>query len=147
MTRDEVAAFLAQPRNIVLSTLERDGSPHSAAMWYVPDGDQVLMWTYTKSQKAINLRRDPRCSLHADEGLSYDELRGVMIQGSAALIEDFAAILDIGKRLYDRYTLPRTGLALDQGPIVEIGRQAHKRVGISVPMDRLASWDHRKVGN
>lgn len=147
MTPDEIAAFLAEPRTAVLSTLEQDGSPHAAAMWFAVRADEVLMWTYAKSQKAVNLRRDPRCALHAEDGLAYNELRGVLIQGTARLIEDFDGIVAIGKALYDRYTLPVTGLPVDQGPIVELERQAGKRVGIAVPMARVASWDHRKLGN
>lgn len=147
MSATEVAAFLSEPRTAVLSTLERDGSPHAAAMWFVPGDDEILMWTYAKSQKAVNLRRDPRCALHVEDGLAYNELRGVLIQGTARLVEDFGAIVDIGKALYDRYTLPATGLPIDQGPIVEIERQAGKRVGVAVPMERVATWDHRKLGN
>jgi PPOX class probable F420-dependent enzyme len=147
MRAEEVATFLAEPRNGVLSTLERDGSPHAAAMWFVFHGDDISMWTYAKSQKAVNLRRDPRCALHVEDGLAYNELRGVLIQGRAELIEDLDDIVAIGTALYDRYTLPTTGLPADQGPIAEIERQASKRVGIRLPMTRVSSWDHRKLGN
>jgi PPOX class probable F420-dependent enzyme len=147
MTAGEIKAFLAEPRTAVLSTLEKDGSPHAAAMWFVVKDSEVLMWTYAKSQKAANLRRDQRCALHAEDGLAYNELRGVLIQGRARLIEGFDDIVDIGKALYDRYTLPVTGLPVDRGPIVELERQAGKRVGIGVPMARIASWDLRKLGN
>ena len=147
MTPEEVTSFLAEPRTAVLSTLERDGSPHAAAMWFVPGATEMLMWTYAKSQKAVNLRRDPRCAVHAEEGLAYNELRGVLIQAEARVIDDFDTILGIGTALYERYTLPATGLGLDQGPLAEIERQARKRVGIGIPMERVSSWDHRKLGN
>ena len=146
MTPDEVTAFLAEPRTAVLSTLERDGSPHAAAMWFVPHPDRILMWTYAKSQKAVNLNRDPRCALHVEDGLGYNELRGVLIQGEAQVIEDFGTILEIGTALYERYTLPATGVGADQIS-AELERQARKRVGIALPMARIASWDHRKLGN
>ena len=147
MTPDEIQGFLGEPRNAVLSTLERDGSPHAAAMWFVVEGGDILMWTYAKSQKAVNLGRDPRCALHVEDGLAYNELRGVLIQGRARLIDNFEGIVAIGKALYDRYTLPTTGLPVGEGPIVEIERQATKRVGIRLPMTKVASWDHRKLGN
>lgn len=147
MTDEEVHTFLAEPRTAVLSTLEKDGSPHSAAMWFVVSGNEILMWTYAKSQKAVNLRRDPRCAIHAEDGLAYNELRGVLIKGQATVVEGFDEIVAIGKALYDRYTLPTTKLAVDQGPIVELERQAAKRVGIAVPMTDVSSWDHRKLGN
>ena len=146
MSADEVGAFLAEPRTAVLSTLQRDGAPHAAAMWFVADEDEVRMWTYAKSQKAVNLRRDPRCALHAEDGLAYNELRGVLIQGEARLIEDFEAIVTIGVKLYERYTMPAIGVPVTDGPMAELERQARKRVGISLPLERVASWDHRKVG-
>lgn len=146
MTPGEIRAFLAEPRNAVLSTLDRDGGPHAAAMWFVPGEQEVLMWTYAKSQKAVNLRRDPRCSLLVEDGLAYDELRGVLIQGSARLIETYDEIVGIGRALFGRYTSPETGNDIPDGPRAAIEQQAHKRVGVAVPMARLASWDHRKLG-
>jgi PPOX class probable F420-dependent enzyme len=147
MSSEEIRTFLDEPRTAVLSTLERDGWPHAAAMWFVLEEDRILMWTYAKSQKAVNLRRDPRCALHAEDGLAYNELKGVLIQGRGELLDDFEAILAIGKALYGRYSLPATGVAVEDGPIVELARQAHKRVGIAVPMARVTSWDHSKLGN
>ena len=147
MTATEVNAFLDQPLTGVLSTLARDGGPHAAGMWFAVTGDTIGMWTYAKSQKAVNLRRDPRCSLLIEDGVAYDQLRGVLIRGQAALIEELDEIVAIGSALYDRYTKPRTGLAVEDGPIVEIERQGRKRVGISLPLDRLVSWDHSKLGS
>jgi PPOX class probable F420-dependent enzyme len=146
MTREEIASFLDQPLNAVLSTLARDGGPHAAGMWFAATDEDVRMWTYAKSQKAMNLRRDPRCSLLVEDGIAYDELRGVLIRGRASLIEDLDDIVAIGKALYDRYTKPRTGMAVEDGPIVEIERQGRKRVGISLALEGVASWDHRKMG-
>lgn len=146
MSRAEIASFLAEPRNAVLSTLDRHGAPHAAAMWYLPGDHEVSMWTYAKSQKALNLRRDPRCSVLVDDGLAYGELRGVLIQGAARLIDDYDQILAIGRGLFTRYTSPETGNDIPEGPLAAIEQQARKRVGIAVPMARLASWDHRKLG-
>lgn len=145
MSRAEIVSFLAEPRNAVLSTLDRHGAPHAAAMWFLPGDEEVLMWTYGKSQKARNLARDARCSLLVDDGLAYGELRGVLIQGVARLIDDYDQILAIGRGLFTRYTSPETGNQIPEGPLAAIEQQAHKRVGIAVPMARLASWDHRKL--
>lgn len=146
MAPDEIAAFLAEPRTAVLSSLDKDGAPHSAAMWFFVSGPEIQMWTYGKSQKAVNLRRDPRCAFLAEEGLAYDELRGVLVKGDATLIEDLDDVRAIGIALYDRYTKPVTGIEAAAGPIAEIERQAAKRIGISVPLVDVASWDHSKIG-
>jgi hypothetical protein len=41
--------------------------------------------------------------------------------------------------------LPVTGLPFEDGPIVEVERQARKRVAIVIPMEDVASWDHSKL--
>jgi PPOX class probable F420-dependent enzyme len=144
MTEVEIAAFLAPARTAVLSTLDRDGAPHMAAMWFLADRDVMEMWTYAKSQKAVNIRRDPRIAVLVEEGTDYSELKGVLIKGSAELIEPFDAIASIGRRLYERYSLPRTGVPVE-GALHEIERQAAKRIGIRLLMRDVASWDHSKL--
>ena len=146
MSDNEIADLLSRPVTAVLSTLDRSGAPHSAGMWFVHADDEIRMWTYGKSQKAVNLKRDPRGALLVEEGTAYNELRGVLVKGAARLITDFDDIVAIGTALYDRYTLPATGIEAQAGPIAEIERQARKRVGIALPMDDIASWDHAKLG-
>lgn len=145
MTAAEVAAFLDAPRTAVLSTIDHRGFPHSTGMWYVPSASELRMWTYRKSQKAVNLGRDDRCCVLVEEGLRYDELKGLSIQGRAGIVSDFEEVVAIGRALYDRYTKPVTGVDADDGPIAEIMRQARKRIGVVVPAARTASWDHSKL--
>jgi PPOX class probable F420-dependent enzyme len=145
MSSEEVSAFLSEPRTGVLTTLGSDGFPHSTGMWFVPDRELLLMWTYARSQKARNLMRDPRCSFLVEDGTAYDELRGILVRARTRLIEDRTEIEDIGRRLYERYTLPRIGIPVEKGPITEIHRQAMKRIGIQIPFERVASWDHTKL--
>lgn len=144
MTPAEITAFLDAPRTAVLSTLGNDGIPHMAAMWFVRCDGAIQMWTYAKSQKAVNLRRDPRAAVLIEDGIAYDELKGIVIRGIVELIEGFDAIASIGRSLYIRYTLPLTGVSLDLA-LPEIERQARKRVGISLALDDVASWDHSKL--
>ena len=145
MSGAEISAFLDAPRTAVLSTIDKRGFPHSAGMWYVVRGDEVHMWTYAKSQKALNLQREDRSCLLVEEGTLYAELKGVSIQGRARVVTDVEEITAIGRALYDRYTRPTTGVDIDDGPIVEVKRQATKRVGVVLPMTRVASWDHSKL--
>lgn len=145
MTHEEVETFLARPLTAVLSTLARDGGPHMAGMWFVADPDAIRMWTYAKSQKAVNLRRDPRAALLLEEGALYSELRGVLVRGPAELLESYEDVRAIGVRLYERYTQPVTGAPPEGVVLDEIERQARKRVGIVLPRRETASWDHSKL--
>ncbi len=118
-------------------------------MWFAPlfDGTagELRMWAYAKSQKVRNLERDERCAAMVEEGEGYDTLRGVLVRGRVRLVDDYEDICAIGRALYDRYSLPHTGIPVDEGPYVEIERQAAKRKGIVLPLLRVSSWDHRKI--
>jgi PPOX class probable F420-dependent enzyme len=145
MSTHEVRGFLDAPATGVLSTIGLDGWPHSTAMWFVPRDDELLMWTYRRSQKVVNIRRDPRVALLVEDGSEYDKLRGVLVQGTAEILDSFDEVRSVGVALYDRYTKPSLGLDVAEGPIAEIERQARKRVALLVPMTRVASWDHSKL--
>lgn len=144
MTRAEIDAFLATPRTAVLSSLDRTGAPHMSAMWFLADGDSIEMWTYAKSQKAVNVRRDPRVAVLVEHGETYDTLQGVLVRGRASLVEELPEVIDIGCRLYERYTMPRTGVRGDVA-LGEIERQARKRIGLRLDLSDVASWDHGKL--
>ena len=56
--------FLREDHVAVVSTLNKDGSSHLAAIWYVlADDGSLVMTTPGRSQKGKNLRRDPRIAL------------------------------------------------------------------------------------
>lgn len=143
LTPDEVRSFLAAGRTGVLATIGRDGFPHQAAMVYVPEPERILMWTYRRSQKAVNLFRDPRASFLVEDGETYVTYRGVVVRGEAQLLDDVEAVTEIGNRLRERYS---GGAEQDQATgSAGIAAQAPKRVGIVLPLTRLVSWDHRKL--
>lgn len=142
MTPSQVGAFLDVPRTSSLATVDGRGHPHQAAMWFLHGDGELLMWTYGSAQKAVNLRGNPAASLLVEEGSEYDSLRGVMVRGQVTLIEDFARVREIGLGLYARYRI-RTSAAESAGEFVD--RQLRKRVGISLPMTRVVSWDHSRL--
>jgi PPOX class probable F420-dependent enzyme len=142
MTPAERGAFLERAHTVTLASLDRHGWPHLVAMWFVVDADgSVLMTTYAKSQKAVNLRRDARCTLLVDAGRRYDELQGVMVRGRATLDGDVERTLDILTRIHAKH-----GGEQPEGLRDVLRAQARKRVTIRVTPERVSSWDHRKLG-
>jgi PPOX class probable F420-dependent enzyme len=76
---DSHRSILDAPGVAVLSTVGRDGTPQSSAIWFVLDGTDVRSSLAETRQKVRNLRRDPRYSLLVWEvGNPYKtiELRG-----------------------------------------------------------------------
>jgi len=143
LTPEEQRRFLEASHTIILTSLDRQGYPHSVAMWYVADPDgTVLMTTFAKSQKAVNLRRDPRCALLLESGRTYPELRGLLVRGRAALDGDVEHVLDVLARVHAKYDAPGPANGLREA----MRGQARKRVVIRVRPERVASWDHAKLG-
>jgi PPOX class probable F420-dependent enzyme len=145
MTPGEVREFLANGRTLVLVTYGPDGLPDPVPMWYVVDGDGVpLMRTYTRSQKVVNIARDPRAAGLVEDGERYAALRGVQLTGRVETFDDTDAILDVVTRLAVKYE----GLSpSDATALRESARPvAAKWTGLRLVADRVASWDHGKLG-
>ena len=143
MSDDEVREMIEQSRTMTMCTIGKSGLPHLVAMWYGVLNDAIYFETKLKSQKAQNLLRDPRIVCMVEDGLTYDQLRGVSIEGTATIIADtddpeyWAAAVSV----YERYNGEFTDEA---DPIVKI--MMHKRVVVRVDATRVRSWDHRKLG-
>ena len=141
LTPAEQREYLETAHTCILSTLDRHGYPHSVAMWFVVDPDgTIAMTTYAKSQKTMNVRRNPRCSVLIESGRTYDELKGLLIRGQASVITDTEQVLDLLGRVHEKY---------NQGHAAEVREallaQARKRVIVRVHPERVSSWDHRKL--
>jgi hypothetical protein len=143
MTEDEAAQFLEAQRIVVVATNGHDGFPHLMPLWYVVRDGRLWGWTYAKSQKARNMERDPRTTLQVEDGVEYDQLRGVMLRTEVVLHRDVETVAGIGVALVDRYS--GTGAEFD-GVRDFFRSQAPKRVGLEfVETGARATWDHRKL--
>src|SRR5213593_4818271 len=122
---DEVHELLAGARSETMATIGPDGQPHLVAMWFaLVDGD-ICFETKSKSQKAVNLRRDPRISCLVEDGVTYEELRGVSIEGTAEVSDDADLLWRIGVNIWERYYGPYTE---EMRPAVE--GMLNKRVAV-----------------
>ena len=141
MTDDEITSFIERSRTATLATIGKTGTPHLVAMWYaVIDG---VIWIETKgrSQKAVNIRRDERVTVSIEDGLTYDKLRGVSIEGRGVVVEDPDDLWKVGVSVWERYSGEYTE---EVKPLVEF--MLHKRIAVRIEVDRIRSWDHRKLG-
>ncbi len=141
MTLEEVEAFLAEQRVVVCATNGRQGWPHLMPLWYLVRDGELWAWTYAKSQKVRNLERDPRATLEIETGEQYHELRGVMIEARGEIHRELELVAEFGAGLFQRY-------GGGNGPeFLEVIRaQAAKRVALQFVPQRIATWDHGKLG-
>ena len=149
MSNTEITSFLSDGARVLqLATLDKSGAPHQAPMWFTMDDGKIVFRSFTKSQKIVNLMRDPRLSVLVEAGNVYAELQGVMIQGTARLVTEPEYVLKIYGKLAARY--PMIGNEPiemdDQSLETTFGRFAPKNTAVIVEPTKTTSWDHTKLG-
>jgi PPOX class probable F420-dependent enzyme len=146
MSDEEVRDLLRENKTIILNSIGPDGFPHPMPMWFSMDDALVIsMTTFRKSQKILNLRRDPRVSLLVESGLEYQELKGVVIYGRAELSEDLDEITAVLLAAAGQEAPPDDADA--QKVMREVMKKtASKRTLIRVKPERVISWNHAKLG-
>lgn len=142
MSEAEVWRFVESRKSLQLATNGADGWPHLVTVWFAVVDGRIVIETYRKSQKAVNLRRDPRCSLLWEAGETYETLAGVSMKGRAALHDDeetvHALTMHVARR--NRPGVPEAELA-------EANRaRAPKKTAVVVTPGKIMSWDHGKLG-
>jgi len=149
MTEAEVQTFLTErAKTLIVTSHGPDGYPHVAPMWFAVHDGKIVFRSFTKSQKIVNLRRDPKITVLVEEGLAYDELRGVMIKGTARLVTDEAYCLDLYvelARTFPFVTGVQPGAAPDDEVRTTFAPFAAKNTAVVVEPDHVITWDHRKL--
>ena len=137
MTDDEIRAFLdSRPGWIALTTLGRDGFPHTVPIGYFRDGDAIYMGCRAGSQKTKNVERSPQVSLMLESGSSMGEIKGLLIQGHASVVHDDAArVLELSRESARRRGTPESELPAEADP---------DSAFIEVRPARYISWDYSK---
>lgn len=146
MSQEEVASWLENNQNLSLASIDRDGYPHLVAMTYALDHGDIVMTSYGKAQKVLNLKRNPHAGVMVETGRAYNTLKGVMVRGRAEIIEGADAVLEV-MRLIGQKVARITGSpqAAQVMPSETARRQAMKRVVIRIHPEKYASWDHSKL--
>ena len=68
--------FLEAPRFAVVATVNPDGSPLQAVVWFRLDGDTIVFNSRVGRRWPSNLARDRRVSVTVSDGYNYVDLRG-----------------------------------------------------------------------
>ncbi len=144
LTKEEEEKFLEEGRTLQVASLGPGGYPHLVAMWYVLIDGLIHFTTFTKSQKILNLKRDPRITCMLEAGEVYEELRGLVIEGEAEVIDGDP---DVSFRVMSasnaRYSGGSSPLA--RAPEPQRRATAAKRSTVRVHPKRVYSWDHRRL--
>ena len=141
MSEDEQHQFISEQKSLQVATINRDGTPHLSTLWFdVFEGD-IVFETFTKSQKIKNLERDPRISCLLEDGLEYEKLRGVQINGIAELYSDPETV-----HRYARGVMARNNPGIPEEMLDAAAESmSTKRTAVVIKAQRIATWDHTKL--
>src|SRR5258706_5027754 len=92
---------MAGTRTGKLAVTRSDGRPHVTPIWFVLDGDDVVLTTNEAGVKGRALRRDPNAALCVDD--QAPPYSFVMIEGKAAPSDDPRELLRWATVLGGRY--------------------------------------------
>jgi nitroimidazol reductase NimA-like FMN-containing flavoprotein (pyridoxamine 5'-phosphate oxidase superfamily) len=142
LTEEEQKQFLDESWTLQVASIGPKGYPHLVAMWYVVVDGAIHFTTFAKSQKILNLRRDPKISVMLESGKAYTELKGIVIEGVGELIEDTAYTANVMGLVGNKYN----GIPIPTETPEQALRAASKRVTVRVKPVDIYSWDHSKLG-
>lgn len=94
--------FLKSQKILRLATIDKKGSPHIVPVWYLYRDGFFYIGTNTSTQKARNVKRNPKISYCVDAGI-HSPIYGVMGKGIAKLILKKKTVSDIAKKILLRY--------------------------------------------
>ncbi len=114
---DDFRHLLEQPIFAHLATVRPDGSPQGSVMWFEWNGTHLLFTHTSGRQKARNLRREPRVSVHFVD--PNDPYRTLEIRG---VVESIEADPDAAlyRRLQLRYGRARPVFDADQRIVLKV---------------------------
>ncbi len=134
MTPQEVYAFLdAKPGWMILSTIGRDGYPHSVPLGYFRLGDLIYMGCRAGTQKVKNIERNPQVSLVLETGRTMADIKGVMIQGQGRVYADAENLLRLRREAERLRGVPEA----ERTQVAPVGSAY-----IEVAPRRVISWDY-----
>lgn len=94
---EPIRTFLGELRFATISTVDPDGRPRQAVIWYTVDGDEIVINSAVGRRWPTNLLRDPRIAfsvVDADDGYRWVGLEGTTrpITDQATAQADIAAM-------------------------------------------------------
>src|SRR5271170_485215 len=103
---EKIEAFLAEPRNVVVAGIRRDGRPHLSPNWFYWDGQRFYVSTTRGRVKYQIFRRDPRAQLLIDDSVGF---RAVLVPATVEIREDIAAELPRFRAIREKHWMKSLG--------------------------------------
>ena len=133
MASSSLEAFLAEPRNIVIAGIRRDGRPHLSPNWFMWDGEKFYVSTTRPRVKYKIFRRDPRVELLIDDATGH---RYAQVSGTVEIREDVDSELPRFRAIREKH-----GLTVPPDDKLAAGLKADDRVLLAItPSGPPSTW-------
>jgi PPOX class probable F420-dependent enzyme len=144
LSADDAWSVLTSAHTGILTSLRADGSPVTLPVWFVVIDRRIYVDTPATAKKVLRIKRDARVSLLVESGEHWAELRGVQLNGAAAVVEEPELLVAVGAALAQKYagfTTPREEMPEDTRGRYQVARAV---IGIE-PHGRILSWDNARL--
>lgn len=142
LSDDEQREFIEQGWTLQVASIGPKGFPHLVAMWYVVIDGVIHFSTFRKSQKILNLKRNPKLTVMLESGEKYTELKGLVIEGNGEIVDDLETTARVMALVGQKYQ----GMPIPTETPAAVSPMAAKRVTVRVDPVDIYSWDHAKLG-
>ena len=134
MTIEEAHEFLdSKPGWITLTTVGPDGYPHAVPLGYFRLGNDILMGVRGNTLKLKNIQGNPKVSLLLESGTSLQDIKGLMVQGTATVHSNPDETLYYSREAARLRGIPERDLPTEP---------RENAVYIKVTPERFRSWDY-----
>lgn len=135
LTPEELDAYLAEQPTARIATVGPGGRPHVVPLWFVwVDG--TMFFNTTRGNRSVrNLEANPQASAVVDDGIVYDELRGVEVRGRIEEAVEDPRLPAVREAFGSKYFGGNP-------PPFDRWRD---RFYLRLVTERVSSWDFRKI--
>ena len=135
MSREQIEAFLAEPRNAMVAAIRADGRPQMTPNWFHWDGVRFYVSTTKRRRKYENFSRDARVQLAIDDATGF---RTVLVDGTVEIRDDHEAVLEQFKAIRAKHSREQR----DEDLLEELRREQRILLVITPdkPIDEWTSW-------
>ncbi len=138
LSRDEAEAFLGTNTWGRLATASLAAEPHLTPLGYVFYDGAIWFHALRRSRRGRHLVENPKVAFLVDDGLApgqtYIERRGAIVYGRCEVANDHPD-MELARAAYMR--------SFGMRSVDEVQRRTHDWYRVEI--DRIASWDFRKI--
>ena len=145
LTDEEINDYLEKAHTLIIATVRKSGEPFMTPIWYVWMDGAFWVGTGAQSPKVQHIRRDPRVCCLVEDGEKWVDLRAVIANCDAELVDDKAQIAKMNEAMGRKYAAFRR----DNSIVPEATKKHYAREQAVIRMTprpgEIRSWYNRKI--